>query len=311
MAKRQKKNGKLSKGRILALKAFAALLLALIILAGVSFINASIVRVRRATVILPDLSSAFEGATILYASDIDLCGINTPDRVGSLFDQLQSLKPDMLVLGGDYTSSSLFDILNASPSGGVNTANQTETRQSFFQYIYGFEAPLGKYAIAAPEDENWDLLRQQMTNAGIQPLFNSRALVTSGDDRMWLAGVCGGNTNYNSAGQSFSRDDCVVVISYSPELLPVLLTSEASDSGRWCDLILTGHTQGGQIRLFGRNILPLTRVEEQYLSGWRVDSGMPILTTEGIGCEGVNLRLGSAPEVWLLTLRSSPNEVAQ
>lgn len=305
MAKRQKKNGKLSKGRILALKAFAALLLALALLAGVAFVNASMVRVRRATVVLPDLPTAFEGATILYASDIDLCGINTPERAGSLLNQLQALKPDMLILGGDYTSRSLLEILNASPSGGVSTSNQADSRQSFFHYIYGFDAPLGKYAIAAPEDENWDLLRQQLTAAGIQPLFNNRALITSGDDRMWLAGVCGGGTNYNSAGQSFSRSDCVIVISYSPELLPVLLTSEAADSGRWCDLILTGHTQGGQIRLFGRNILPLTRVEEQYLSGWRTDSGMPILTTEGVGCEGVNLRLGSAPEVWLLTLKSS------
>ena len=51
MAKSQKKNGKLSRGRILALKAFVALLLALALLAGVAFVNASIVRVRQATVV--------------------------------------------------------------------------------------------------------------------------------------------------------------------------------------------------------------------------------------------------------------------
>ncbi|MDO4866265.1 MAG: hypothetical protein Q4C10_06875 [Clostridia bacterium] len=305
MAKRQKKNGKLSRGRILALKAFAALLLALVLLAGVAFLNASMVRVRRATVVVPDLPPAFENVSILYASDIDLCGVNTPTRAGRLFEQLQELKPDMLILGGDYTSKSLLEILNTSPAGSDDSESQTDLRQSFFHYIYSFDAPLGKYAVAAPEDENWDLLRQQLTEAGVQPLFNNRTLITSGDDRIWLAGVCGGDTNYNSAGQSFTRGDCVVVISYSPELLPVLLTSEASNSGRWCDLILTGHTHGGQIRLFGRSILPLTRVEDQYLSGWRTDSGLPILTTEGVGCEGVNLRLGSAPEVWMLTLRSS------
>lgn len=305
MAKSQKKNGKLSRGRILALKAFAALLLALALLTGVAFVNASIVRVRQATVVIPDLPTAFEGTTILYASDVDLCGTNTPARAGRLFDQLQSLKPDMLILGGDYTSRSLLDILNTSPSGGASTGNQVDLRQNFFHYIYGFDAPLGKYAIAAPEDENWDLLRQQLTEAGVQPLFNSRTLITSDDDRMWLAGVCGGDTNYNSASQSFARGDCVIVISYSPELLPVLLTSEASDSGRWCDLVLTGHTHGGQIRLFDRSLLTLTRVEKQYLTGWRTDSGLPILTTEGVGCEGVNLRLSSTPEVWMLTLRSS------
>ena len=107
MAKSQKKNGKLSRERILALKAFVALLLALALLAGVAFVNASIVRVRQATVMIPDLPTAFEGTTILYASDIDLCGVNTPARAGRLFDQLQSLKPDMLILGIPRTGSIL------------------------------------------------------------------------------------------------------------------------------------------------------------------------------------------------------------
>ena len=34
-----------------------------------------------------------------------------------------------------------------------------------------------------------------------------------------------------------------------------------------------------------------------------MENALPILTTEGVGCEGLNLRLGTAPEVWLITLR--------
>ena len=95
----------------------------------------------------------------------------------------------------------------------------------------------------------------------------------------------------------------MIVTAYSPSLLPILLTSEAGDGGQWSDLTLCGHTHGGQVRLFGRSALELNRQEQRYLSGWSVDNGHPILVTEGVGCEGANLRLGSAPEVWLITLR--------
>ena len=69
------------------------------------------------------------------------------------------------------------------------------------------------------------------------------------------------------------------------------------------DVLLCGHTHGGQIRLFGKSILDLSRQEQRYLSGWNTETGQPILTTTGVGCETVNIRLGSTPEVWLITLR--------
>ena len=61
---------------------------------------------------------------------------------------------------------------------------------------------------------------------------------------------------------------------------------------------------GGQIRLFGVNLLSLNGVERNYLKGWNLENEIPILTTTGVGCEGVNIRLGSRPEVWLITLRA-------
>ena len=107
----------------------------------------------------------------------------------------------------------------------------------------------------------------------------------------------------NIAGISYSREACVIVAAYSPALVPRLMTMEASDAGHWADLILTGHTHGGQINLFGRSILTLTAQERGMLSGWSLEAGVPILTTSGVGCEGANLRVGSGAEVWLLTLR--------
>ena len=304
MAVKKKNNKKMGRGGKIAIGVFVALLLAVATVAGVGLVNANIVRIRRAEVVLPDLPDAFDGVTVLYASDIDLCGLNTADKSGALFNQLQSLRPDLLILSGDYTSSSLLEVLNRPEDGSGDEADQLSSRSSFFHYISAFDAPMGKFAIAAPEDPDWDNLRQLLQDCGVRSLINDRTAIRSGDDTLWLAGISAESASLNSAGTVFSRDDCVLIAAYSPAVLPVLMTSEASDGGQWVDLALCGHTHGGQIRLFGRSVLSLDSREQRFLSGWRVDSGFPILVTEGVGCEGVNLRLGSQPEVWLITLRS-------
>lgn len=303
MATKIKTNKKPGKGGKIALGLFAALLLIIIITVCIGLINASLLRIRRAEVVLPDLAQGFDGKTILYASDIDIFGINTPARAGALFNQLQSLQPDILILGGDYTSSSLLSKLNHTEGNDYNTANVMKSRSDFFHYISSFQAPLGKYGIANTEDIQWQSLRVEMEENGIKPLFNERVGIHSHGDTLWLVGICGKISSLNDAGKAFSKNDCVVVIAEGPDVLPVLLTSEAADSGPWADLALCGHTHGGQIRLLGKSILSLSSAEKRFLSGWNTQSGTPILTSSGVGCEGVNIRLGTEPEVWLITLR--------
>ena len=302
MATRKKINNKPGKGGRIALGIFAALLLCLALIAGLGIGNASLIRIRRADVVISDLPQAFDGMTLLYASDIDLCGINTPARAGTMFNQLQSLHPDLLILGGDYNSISLMDRLNRPNQRDLNLPKNIANRSSFFHYIGAFQAPMGKFAIASTDDPEWPNLQKVMEENGVKPLINGKVDICDNGDTIWLAGISDNITSLNNAGNVFSNHDCVIAIVEGPDLLPLLLTSEASDSGQWVDLALCGHTHGGQIRLFGRSIFTLSSTEQRFLSGWNTQSGIPILTTEGVGCEGLNLRLGTAPEVWLITL---------
>ncbi len=303
MATKKKTNKKPGKSGKIALGIFAAVLMMLTIMLGIGALNASLLRIRRAEVVLPDLPRKFDGTTLLYAADIDLCGLNTPARSGALFHELQSLQPDILVLGGDYNSTSLLDELNRPEKNQDDEENMMASRSDFFHYIESFQAPLGKFAIAATEDVQWQDLRSVMKAHGVQPLINEKIDIHLDGDTLWLAGICGKISNLNDAGNAFSSDDCVIVIAEGPDIIPVLLTSEASDSGTWADMALCGHTHGGQIRLFGKSVLSLSDADNRFLSGWNTQSGIPILTTEGVGCEGLNLRLGTEPEVWLITLR--------
>ena len=144
MGKGRKTNAKMGRGGKIALRVCAVALLLVALIVGVGALNANIVRVRRAEVAIADLPPAFDGVRILYASDIDLCGINTPEKSGALFDQLQSLKSDMLILGGDYNASSLFEVLNRPAGTTGDMSEALKKRTSFFHYIYSFEAPCAR-----------------------------------------------------------------------------------------------------------------------------------------------------------------------
>ena len=297
------KKGKKTKNirRRIVITAILALLFLLAGVFGYAALNAGTLHVMRAEVAIDDLPAAFEGRKILYISDIDLCGVNTAKRSADAVLRLQSLEPDILILGGDYSSPSLFEILNRS-DGASEDRQESHGAEAFLRGIGGFFAPLGKFAVTAPDDRadaDWNAV---FSANGFRYLGNDRAPVTLNGEMLWIAGFCDDAANVGAAGTSFRRGDCVVAAAYSPALFPIMMTSEAADGGHWVDLALAGHTHGGQILLSGRSVLQLTSQEQQYLSGWTRETGVPMLTTSGMGCEGANLRIGSRSEAWLITL---------
>lgn len=262
-------------------------------------LSARVVHVRYAEVALNDLPAAFDGTTVLFASDIDVCGLNSPRSAGRLFDRLQDLHPDILLLGGDYASPSLFDRLN----GG---SDEQAARKALFQNLARFEAPLGKYAVTGDNDGDSAQLALTLVSTNIQLLDGRAATLTRGDDQLHIAGL-GLEGNLNALAGSFRAGDCVIALGHAPDRIVDIRIAEASDGGPWADLILCGHTHGGQLQIAGHSILTLSDTEKRLLSGWFYE-GTPMLVTSGVGCEGANFRLGTQAEVWMITLRKVDNQ---
>lgn len=296
---KRKKENKRRLGWIIALAVSACVLG----FAGYMALNAFTLHLRRATVRLQDLPPAFEGKTILFASDIDLCGVNSPRRAAEVFNQLEVLKPDMLILGGDYTAPGLMDLINQTDVAQF-ASKKTNARAEFFHYICDFPAAMGRYMIASPEDRLAGDVKALAQENGFTLLDGTGMPIPLGPDVLWLVGLGEDTDNINALSRHFRQDDCVIALTYSPTQFPAIMTSEASDSGHWVDLNLSGHTHGGQIKLFGRSILSLDPLEQQFLYGWNRETGVPMLVSSGMGCEGANLRLGTQAEVWLITLTS-------
>ncbi len=85
-----------------------------------------------------------------------------------------------------------------------------------------------------------------------------------------------------------------ILVSHNPAIASSLT---AEDEIR---LILSGHTHGGQIRIFGFGPYELGGIKQK--------NGITVMTSNGYGTTGVPFRLGAKPETHLLTLVPEPGE---
>lgn len=265
------------------------------------FAQARTVLVRYAEVYVDDLPQSFDGTRALYVSDIDLCGVNSAQSALKVFDRLQRLNPDLLLLGGDYTSTGLFNRLNGS--AGADEVQRT----LFFKGLAGFRAPMGKFAVSGDNDGGKDALMLALKDTGIALLDGNIQPLVNGSDKIALVG--GSDGDLSALSMQIQSEQCAIVLAHSPGQVVNIRVAEAANGGAWADLVLCGHTHGGQINIAGRSALPLTDVEKRYAAGWYTDASAPLLVSRGLGCEAANLRFGTTGEVWMITLRSGQKKV--
>lgn len=290
---------------------FAFFLLGLVFALGVAaltfHISASIVHVEHTQVYLPDLPESFDGTTLLFVTDIHLMGVNSPQRAARLMDALADLQPDFLLLGGDYASESLAEL-----SGGSAVESDLATRRlQFMNLIADFPAPMGKFAVAGNHDVGVPGLREALEEGGITLLQNEAVRIVMGDGALTFVGLDDFSTgvrNVQGMGGMVSSGDCVIVLSHSPDAFPAIIASEASDGGRWADLVLSGHTHGGQFRIFGWSPRVPSAYGERYRTGWVQENGHTMLISNGTGCSYVNMRWGANPQAHLIELKCAPAE---
>lgn len=272
-----------------------ALIVLLVVLVVVyAFVEPHLLRVREETLYFSDLPEAFDGLRVAFLSDMHLNMPQSRKELDRLVQETHALSPDIILLGGDYADTS---------QGAV----------SFFASQPGFSAPMGVYAIPGNHDRtqpesNRALIAEGMRAAGIMPLFNAVYPVSRGDQHIYIAGIDDykmGHPDIDGVAGSLYREDFVLLLSHDPDSIPRILSStDAAERTGWADLILCGHTHGGQVNIgpyspFLRRVVRNT----QYRYGLFLEEGSRILVTSGTGTSVMPMRLGARPEICLITLR--------
>lgn len=243
--------------------------------------NAENVQIRRHDMVMPELPPAFDGFTILQISDphVDM----NQGAMLRLIELLPELHYDLCVLTGDYRGKT-FGPYDATIEG------MARMRAHLAGPVYGV---LG----------NHDTIRMvpALEAMGIRMLLNETEPLVRGAQRIHLAGIDDAHyyrvDNIEKAALQIPDDEFSILLSHTPEVYRQAAHADF-------DLLLSGHTHGGQICLPGA--IPITldaTLPRRMGSGpWRYRR-MVGYTSVGVGSCLVAVRLNCPPEITLHRLR--------
>jgi len=164
-------------------------------------------------------------------------------------------------------------------------------------------APLGVYAVLGNHD--YDTARQEEIKSkleamGIKVLFDSSDKIKLSDGKfLCLAGV---NDLWNGGQVKEAVADCsdetTILMSHNPDAVFNVQSFKV-------DLLVSGHTHGGQIRLplIGPVAFIPTILSKEYSEGLFDFSGTKLFITSGLGEMGPRARLFNPPEIVILELK--------
>ncbi len=239
--------------------------------------------VRRATIRLADWPSGQKPVSVLLLSDIHIGSVAMDQaRLTRIISQINALKPDLVIMAGDF-------VLGNDPVAGERYA------ASLVKPLSGLRAPLGVVAVPG----NHDYWAGQVSVPRALWQANITMLVNSATVRGPLAigGVADVYSHHADVPRTIEALDRLpgakIVVTHSPEI--------ASKLPGEINLVLAGHTHCGQIVLPGYGALSST-ARQRYSCGTSRDGTRLTVVTAGLGTSILPLRLGAAPDMWLLTL---------
>ena len=291
--------------------ALRGVFLAILILLAAMFFQGSVVQVVRVDLPLRDLPPAFDGVKIVFVSDIHITCLHSLEKVKALMRQIEVIQPDLLLLGGDFTGNDIVGRMIAQRSGDLYGARQIRDRDMFFFALADFETTLGKFAVPGDMDNALERSAQMSLSdatslGGVRLLRDDWTRVTKDGQSIALCGADDWRTGLQDTrgpARGLRSSDCVILISHNPEAVFQLASQPGEDGGAWIDAALCGHTLGGQIKFGEYEVFnPLPR-EKKYHSGWQIENGTKILISEGLSGGFLPLRLGTSPQIHVITLR--------
>ncbi len=243
--------------------------------------NAENIQVRRHDIVMPGLPLGFDGFTILQISDLHV-DLN-PGAMRRLGELLPRLRYDLCVLTGDYRGKTYGPY-------AATLAGMARLRADLAGPIYGV---LG----------NHDTIRMVpgLEDMGIRMLINETEPLTRSGHRLHLAGIDDAHyyrvDNIEKAASRIPAGEVAILLSHTPEIY-----RQAAHAG--FDVLLSGHTHGGQICLPGARAVTLDSVLPRRMGSgsWRYDR-MIGYTSVGVGSSIVAARLNCPPEITLHRLR--------
>jgi hypothetical protein len=266
--------------------------------AGLAFYSGEIARheisVTTRPIAIDNLPVAFQNFRIVQLSDFHYDEYAEPAFVARVIAQANALAPDLVLFTGDYIS---FGPLGRSFALG---AMQRCAEQ--MSHI----ACAQRYAVMGNHDSvlGAPTIRPILAAVGIPLLVNQFVPIERAGQRLWLAGIHDPVTHIPNLHTAIPEnpDGPVLLMSHGPDYADTVLVHPR---GHLVDLMISGHTHGGQVRIPFVKPIYLPPGGRKYVEGLFRFDRMQLYVNRGIGATGLPFRLNCPPEITLLTLQSS------
>jgi len=258
-----------------------------------SFVEPVQLEVRRYEIPIRDLPSAFDGFRIVQVSDTHYGPYNPLRFIEKAIGMANDLQGDLVALTGDYVH---FTPRSIEP--GIKVLTKLTSR-------FGTVAVMGNH-------EHWEGIEachESFKKTKMRVLNNDRVFLTPAGlattpqpgPCLCIAGVGDlweGQVLFQQAVRDADDNMPRIVLSHNPDAAELVGPKER------IDLMIAGHTHGGQIVL--PHVGPLANVSrcgEKYLGGLCQGPHCPVVVSRGVGVAGIPVRLGVHPEIGLIILK--------
>jgi uncharacterized protein len=267
-------------------------LIGLIIVVYGSFIEPRILTVTDVDIDLP-IKTHLKIAVI---SDFEIGPYTPPSLIPRIVRRVNNLLPDIVLLPGDFIYTDSFDINTLAPLAKLNPALGT------FAVLGNHESGRYRNAFSFQPIRRNDY-REEITlyleSLGIHVIRNAKRIIELPDESLYIAGIEDLWSNEDRLDHALSgipKESPTILLSHNPSIIE---DSRIND----IDLIVSGHTHGGQIRLpvFG-SLAPLpTTIGREFDQGlFSISTKTTLAITRGIGETNTRVRLFAPPEILLL-----------
>jgi predicted MPP superfamily phosphohydrolase len=250
-------------------------------------------RLVRQDFFLPRWPERLNGFTVALLSDFHYDPYFSVHPIRAAIPIVNSLRPDLIVLTGDFVTSPLVG----------NGRKAAFAAEPCARLLHQLSAPHGLWAIMGNHDENSDPrhVTRALQAENIQVLANQSEAIEHDGARFWLAGVndvLGRTADLPKTLRRIPADEAVILLAHEPDF--------ADEASRFpIDLQLSGHSHGGQVRVPLLPPLYLPNLAKKYILGTYHIGPLTLYTNAGLGTVGVPMRLNCPPEITLITLRSA------
>lgn len=215
---------------------------------------------------------------IAQISDLHITRATPLKRIKQIVNQVNMLNPDVIVLTGDTIDDNVVLI------------------EDHLSVLKELSAPFGVYSIMGNHEFYNDIYasKRELDNHGLKFLFNGGFHV--GNNNVFIAGIPDLTTMYERVNlwrtlSSSEKKDYKILLSHSPIIVDSL-------SKGLVDMVLSGHTHGGQIFPFHL----LVKQANQYLAGEYTVNDTKLIVSRGAGTWGPQMRLFAPSDIVIINL---------